>query len=215
MHCSPFATRRQSPVATRRQSPVAMNGYPPPMGMPASAWRAVKTADGKEYYHNAATNATTWEKPDELKDEVEVSYGNSEQASSTDITSARLKGLAGRNKSLRRASRTTITRSRARRRGMSPKMSKRRSIKRRRTCPRSVLPLDLPDGLRALRNFLRQTTSDAPSVTSTDPTAATATATATSTVSAMEDLVEIGRGLSSRPAASSSSPTRRKLRLPS
>jgi pre-mRNA-processing factor 40 len=42
------------------------------MGMPASAWRAVKTADGKEYYHNAATNATTWEKPDELKDEVEV-----------------------------------------------------------------------------------------------------------------------------------------------
>lgn len=49
-----------------------MNGYPPPMGMPVSAWRAVKTADGKEYYHNAATNATTWEKPDELKDEIEV-----------------------------------------------------------------------------------------------------------------------------------------------
>ncbi|KAF9696155.1 hypothetical protein EKO04_005919 [Ascochyta lentis] len=48
-----------------------MNGYPAPMGMPAPAWRAVKTADGKEYYHNAATNATTWEKPDELKDEVE------------------------------------------------------------------------------------------------------------------------------------------------
>ncbi|KAJ4352873.1 U1 snRNP protein [Ascochyta clinopodiicola] len=48
-----------------------MNGYPPPMGMPAPAWRAVKTADGKEYYHNAATNATTWEKPDELKDDVE------------------------------------------------------------------------------------------------------------------------------------------------
>ncbi|KAH6615283.1 hypothetical protein C7974DRAFT_403615 [Boeremia exigua] len=48
-----------------------MNGYPPAMGMPAPAWRAVKTADGKEYYHNAATNATTWEKPDELKDDVE------------------------------------------------------------------------------------------------------------------------------------------------
>lgn len=58
--------------ATQRQSRVAMNGYPPPMGMPAPAWRAVKTADGKEYYHNAATNATTWEKPDELKDDVEV-----------------------------------------------------------------------------------------------------------------------------------------------
>lgn len=49
-----------------------MNGYPPPMGMAAPAWRAVKTADGKEYYHNAATNATTWEKPDELKDDIEV-----------------------------------------------------------------------------------------------------------------------------------------------
>lgn len=57
---------------TQRQPPVAMNGYPPPMGAPISAWRAVKTADGKEYYHNAATNATTWDKPDELKDEVEV-----------------------------------------------------------------------------------------------------------------------------------------------
>lgn len=51
---------------------VTMNGYPPPMGVPASPWRAVRTAEGKEYYHNAATNATTWEKPDELKDEVEV-----------------------------------------------------------------------------------------------------------------------------------------------
>ncbi|KAF1930827.1 uncharacterized protein M421DRAFT_418302 [Didymella exigua CBS 183.55] len=48
-----------------------MNSYPPPVGMAPPAWRAVKTADGKEYYHNAATNATTWEKPDELKDEVE------------------------------------------------------------------------------------------------------------------------------------------------
>ena len=57
---------------TQRQPPVAMNGYPPPMGAPISAWRPVKTADGKEYYHNAATNATTWDKPDELKDEVEV-----------------------------------------------------------------------------------------------------------------------------------------------
>lgn len=51
---------------------VAMNGYPPPAGMPAPAWRAVKTADGREYYHNATTNATSWEKPDELKDEIEV-----------------------------------------------------------------------------------------------------------------------------------------------
>jgi len=47
----------------------AMNGYPPPM---ASTWREVKHADGRAYYHNTATNETSWEKPDELKDEVEV-----------------------------------------------------------------------------------------------------------------------------------------------
>ncbi|KAL6703193.1 U1 snRNP protein [Coniothyrium glycines] len=45
-----------------------MNGHAPPMATP---WRAVKTAEGKEYYFNATTNQTTWEKPDELKDEVE------------------------------------------------------------------------------------------------------------------------------------------------
>jgi pre-mRNA-processing factor 40 len=49
-----------------------MNGFPPPGGAPPSSWNAVKTEDGKEYYYNAVTNQTTWEKPDELKDEVEV-----------------------------------------------------------------------------------------------------------------------------------------------
>ncbi|KAF2856153.1 hypothetical protein T440DRAFT_463487 [Plenodomus tracheiphilus IPT5] len=44
-----------------------MNGYPPPV----SAWQAVPAADGKEYYYNTVTKQTTWEKPDELKDEVE------------------------------------------------------------------------------------------------------------------------------------------------
>ncbi|KAF1841142.1 uncharacterized protein K460DRAFT_347846 [Cucurbitaria berberidis CBS 394.84] len=48
-----------------------MNGYPPPMAPPVSPWKAVRTDDGKEYYFNAATNLTTWDKPDELKDEVE------------------------------------------------------------------------------------------------------------------------------------------------
>jgi hypothetical protein len=52
---------------------VTMNGYPPPMGAPSTPWRAAKTQDGKEYYHNALTGVTTWEKPDEMKDEVEVS----------------------------------------------------------------------------------------------------------------------------------------------
>lgn len=51
-----------------------MNGYPPAMAPPASAWTAVKGADGKEYYYNAVLNKTQWEKPDELKDEVEVGY---------------------------------------------------------------------------------------------------------------------------------------------
>jgi hypothetical protein len=58
--------------ATARQSLITMNGYPPPMAPPVSLWRAVKTQDGKEYYFNATTNQTTWEKPDELKDDVEV-----------------------------------------------------------------------------------------------------------------------------------------------
>jgi hypothetical protein len=78
--CVVAKTKLRIPDATfttQRQPPVAMNGYPPPMGAPVSAWRAVKTADGKEYYHNAATNATTWDKPDELKDEVEVRCSHS------------------------------------------------------------------------------------------------------------------------------------------
>ncbi|KAJ4367306.1 U1 snRNP protein [Neocucurbitaria cava] len=50
-----------------------MNGYgPPPMARPASVWKTTKAADGKEYYYNSATNETTWTKPDELKDDVEV-----------------------------------------------------------------------------------------------------------------------------------------------
>jgi hypothetical protein len=52
----------------------AMNGYPPPMAplAPVSAWKATKTKEGKEYYFNATTGVTTWEKPEELWDDVEV-----------------------------------------------------------------------------------------------------------------------------------------------
>lgn len=46
-----------------------MNGFPP-----SSPWKAVKTPEGKEYYYNSVTNATSWEKPDELKDEVDVRH---------------------------------------------------------------------------------------------------------------------------------------------
>lgn len=30
---------------------------------PEHGWRALKTADGHEYYHNSKTGTTTWEKP--------------------------------------------------------------------------------------------------------------------------------------------------------
>ncbi|EMD91723.1 hypothetical protein COCC4DRAFT_69189 [Bipolaris maydis ATCC 48331] len=48
-----------------------MNGYPPPMAPSGSTWTSAKTPDGREYYYNTITKLTTWEKPDELKDDVE------------------------------------------------------------------------------------------------------------------------------------------------
>jgi hypothetical protein len=50
----------------------AMNGYPPPMAPPGPVWSAAKAEDGREYYFNKVTQETTWTKPDELKDELEV-----------------------------------------------------------------------------------------------------------------------------------------------
>lgn len=46
-----------------------MNGLPPG---PPSAWKEVKTNEGKIYYHNTTTNKTSWEKPQELMTESEV-----------------------------------------------------------------------------------------------------------------------------------------------
>lgn len=65
-----IATR--SIVTTDSLSLDAMNGYPPSIVPPGPIWQAVKTQDGKEYYYNPTTKQTTWEKPDELKDDVEV-----------------------------------------------------------------------------------------------------------------------------------------------
>jgi pre-mRNA-processing factor 40 len=50
-----------------------MNGpaYAPPAPQ-GPVWSTATAADGKEYYYNRLTQATTWEKPDELKDDVEV-----------------------------------------------------------------------------------------------------------------------------------------------
>jgi pre-mRNA-processing factor 40 len=49
-----------------------MNGYPPPMGAPATPWKAVQDGEGKTYYYNQATQQTTWEKPEDLYDDYEV-----------------------------------------------------------------------------------------------------------------------------------------------
>jgi pre-mRNA-processing factor 40 len=50
-----------------------MNGYPPPPVV-ASVWKATVDARGVTYYFNSATNVTQWEKPEELKDDVDVSF---------------------------------------------------------------------------------------------------------------------------------------------
>jgi hypothetical protein len=56
---------------TSRQPPDAMNGYPAPTA--ASVWQEhTNKDDGKKYYYNTVTKLTTWEKPPELYDEVEV-----------------------------------------------------------------------------------------------------------------------------------------------
>lgn len=39
----------------------------------AADWRVCKTAEGVEYYYNQRTRATTYEKPDVLKSEAELS----------------------------------------------------------------------------------------------------------------------------------------------
>jgi pre-mRNA-processing factor 40 len=53
-----------------------MNGpaYAPPVPpVPQTpVWSAATAADGREYYFNRLTNVTQWDKPDELKDDVEV-----------------------------------------------------------------------------------------------------------------------------------------------
>lgn len=51
-----------------------MNGYLPPMAPPGSPWTTATTPDGREYYYNTVTKLTTWEKPDELKDDIEVGW---------------------------------------------------------------------------------------------------------------------------------------------
>ena len=39
----------------------------------AADWRVCKTAEGVEYYYNQRTRATTYDKPDVLKSQAELS----------------------------------------------------------------------------------------------------------------------------------------------
>ena len=48
-------------------TPSNMPAAPPVAAAPKSKWAEHRTPDGKVYYHNAETNVTSWDKPDELK----------------------------------------------------------------------------------------------------------------------------------------------------
>ena len=192
-------------------APLTMNGYPPPMGVPKSPWRATKTQDGREYYHNSVTNVTTWEKPDELKDDIEVCDLLSRLLSHLlTTTSAPSPEPAGPSRSPM-TSDTTTTPRRARRRGLSLKLSRQSSTARSRTSRRSAPRPALPAGLLAL--LYSTPATSAASATNTVPTDATATATMTAT--ARPALAASDPTSASRPARSSNSPPRRRPRLPS
>ena len=45
----------------------------PALGPGPSAWQVHKTEDGREYYHNTATNETTWTTPPDLDTELRAS----------------------------------------------------------------------------------------------------------------------------------------------
>ncbi|KAJ3338720.1 PRP40 pre-mRNA processing factor 40 [Gonapodya sp. JEL0774] len=51
--------------------PSGFGGPPRGPSMQQVQWTAHQTTDGRTYYYNAATKATTWDKPDELKNPLE------------------------------------------------------------------------------------------------------------------------------------------------
>jgi hypothetical protein len=194
-----------------------MNGYPPPMAplAPVSVWKAVQTDDGKEYYYNTATSTTTWEKPDELRDDVEVWPNFRFVGHQLTRRSATSMAPAGQSTWPRTRS-GTFTTSRPRRpRGAYPTPSSRRSTATSTTSRPSDLPRQAPlAGARALLQSRLPTTTGAPNATSSD-LSDTPIAARSVSATANPDSVATGPTSTSQWALSSSSPARRRPRLPS
>lgn len=184
------------------------------MGVFGSPWKAVTMDDKRVYYYNEATKQTTWEKPDELKDDVEVSTDR--DAMKALLTCCSAQSLAQDGKSIWPMARDTLRIPKpSRRRGPSRKLSRKSSIATRRTNHHSarLLLRHLPLGLRALLCTQPRMTTGAPNATNTAQIDMIETVTVTAI--ARQALVEKDRTSVSPSAPSSSSPVHKKLRLPS
>lgn len=61
-------------------------------------WKSVKTAEGKEYFYNTQTKATSWTKPDELQPTKSRDLSPQEEAIVHDRQPWRLTGKEGTRK---------------------------------------------------------------------------------------------------------------------
>jgi len=71
---APRPAPRPAPTPPVRGPPAARPAPTPQRAAapaPAHYWKELKTPEGQSYYHNSQTNVTTWEKPEELKTEVD------------------------------------------------------------------------------------------------------------------------------------------------
>jgi hypothetical protein len=197
----------------------AMNGLPPTPGPHLSGWAQAKNeADGKFYYYNSITKQTTWEKPEELKDDVEVrSACHSHLRTSLTIDhSALSRVLDGRSRRIQMAGATTTTKILARLPGAYPTTSRKSSIRPSKINLLSVRrPQAPPHGLLGPSRTLPRSTTDAPIAMTTKSTDAIATVTE-ETASANSGATEaIDRTSPSPLATSYNSPHPKMPKLPS